>query len=207
MRNRLISMGRKLYWWEIPIGMCLLACLIGLGMLVTRPVTAQPPTVVMLGDAGGSPQLMRAASLTNFPVSTTLTARSVLGAALEAMPSQWIAQSNPASGSQATASIAAEAGVRHVAQCVGWSAAASGIVTAAQGTVILRDGATGAGTVLQPWAIAHIAAGAAGIQTVAPTYLCGLSLTGTTNTAMTLEFNAGVTGEVQAVWVSGINIQ
>jgi hypothetical protein len=30
---------------------------------------------------------------------------------------------------------------------------------------------------------------------------------GTTNTAMTAEFNAGVTGEAQAVWLSGINIQ
>lgn len=200
MKNNRINV---LWVHFVAVGLC--ALVVMLAGSVSLP--AQPPSVIMLGDAGGNPQVMRAATLTNFPVSTTLTARNVQGAALETLPSQWVVQSNPASGSQATASIAAEAGVRHVAQCVGWSAASAGAVTAAAGTVILRDGATGAGTVLTPWSIAHLVAAGAGIQTVAPTYLCGLSIVGTTNTAMTIEFNAGVTGEVQAVWVSGINVQ
>lgn len=44
------------------------------------------------------------------------------------------------------------------------------------------------------------------IQTIAPHTVCGLNLAGTSNTAMTAEFNAGVTGEVQSVSISGYNV-
>lgn len=168
---------------------------------------AQPPTVVMLGNAGGTPQTARAATVPNMPVATTLTARDAQGVQLQAGASQWVVNSQPASGTVASASIAAEAGVRHVAQCLGWSAASAGAVTAAAGAVVLRDGATGAGTILVPYSIAHLVAAAAGVQTVDSFAVCGLSLVGTTNTAMTVEFDAGVTGEVQRVWLSGVNIQ
>lgn len=173
----------------------------------STPLSAQPPTVIMLGDVGGTPQTARAATSANMPLASTLTGRHALGVQLETEPSQWIVSSQPASGSVASASIAAEVGVRHVARCVGWSAVAAGAVTAAAGTILLRDGATGAGTVLVPYAIAHSVAAAAGVQTVPAFAVCGLSFVGTTNTAMTVEFDAGVAGETQRVWISGINIQ
>lgn len=171
------------------------------------PVQGQPPTVLMLGDSAGSPQMMRAVTVGNFPLSSTLTGRNAQGVGLEAIPSQWSVPTASASGSVASASIAAEASVRHVAQCIGWSASSSGAVTAANGSVTIRDGATGAGTILAQWSIAHQVAAAAGIQTIPPVVLCGFALVGTTNTAMTAEMDAGVTGEVQRVWLAGINIQ
>jgi hypothetical protein len=57
-------------------------------------------------------------------------------------------------------------------------------------TVNLRDGATGAGTVL--WT-AHVVIPAATGQAVIPFSVCGLRLPGTANTAMTLEFSALLT--------------
>ena len=44
-------------------------------------------------------------------------------------------------------------------------------------------------------------------QNVAPFELCGLNLAGTTNTAMTLEFSASLANLIQAVSLSGFNVQ
>jgi len=116
---------------------------------------------------------------------------------------RWVVVSQPAANSQATASVAAVAGVKRVVDCVSFSADASAAVTAAAGTFVIRDGATGAGTVIWSYAVAHQVAAVAGVQTVAPHSICGLDLIGTVNTAMTAEFNAGVTGEVQGASMSG----
>ena len=145
-------------------------------------------------------------SLTNFPLATTTTARNLSGAGVVEKGSHWSVVSQPAANSQGTASIAAEAGVRHVVDCIAFSADAGAAVTAAAGSFVVRDGATGAGTVIWSYAVAHLVAAAAGIQTIAPQQFCGLNLVGTTNTAMTAEFNAGVTGEVQSANISGFNI-
>lgn len=178
---------------------------------VDRVVNAQTATYPVINANGwvsdGSSWIIRKmASLTNFTVSTTLTGRNSSGAALIEKGGRWSVVSFPAANSQGTASIAAEAAVRHVVDCVSWAADASAAVTAAAGNVALRDGATGAGTVIGQWAIAHTVAAGAGIQTVAPHSICGLNLIGTTNTAMTLEFNAGVTGEVQSATITGYNV-
>ena len=156
---------------------------------------------------GAAFQDSRMASLTNLTPSTTLTARNIIGAELAEKASRWIVQSAPAAGSVGSASIAAEAGVRHVADCVGLSADSTGAVTAAAATIVLRDGATGAGTILLTFADAVATAAAAGVEVTAPFAFCGLGLIGTTNTAMTFEYNAGVTNVVQAVWLSGYNVQ
>lgn len=149
----------------------------------------------------------KAAALATYPVSTTTTARSIVGANIVEKSSRWTVVSFPAAGTVGSASLAAEVGVRHVIDCISFAADASAAVTAAAGNVAIRDGATGAGTVIWQFAVAHAAAAAAGVQTVAPHSFCGLNLVGTTNTAMTAEFNAGVVGEVQSVSISGFNVQ
>lgn len=103
--------------------------------------------------------------------------------------------SAPAAGSQATASIAADAAFRHV--CISLS---FGIhTTTAPGaastvTVTLRDGATGAGTVIRSWSVRVPNTADVNVKDI---NLSGLSLAGTVNTAMTLEFSAGVANSLE----------
>lgn len=110
-------------------------------------------------------------------------------------------QSTPAAGSQATISQASGgSGVKNVAEsaCFGFSAttALAGITTV---TVNLRDGATGAGTVLQAWQFTLPAA------TVAPFSQCvsGLHISGAAATALTLEFSAAVGNLMESVALTG----
>lgn len=151
-------------------------------------------------------QRLKGTSLNTFQVASNAASSNESGRALIERGPRWVVTSAPAANSQGTASVAAEASVRHVADCVTWSADSSAAVTAAAGSVVLRDGATGAGTVLMTWRIAHTVAAGAGVQTIPPFQICGLNLTGTTNTAMTAEFNAGVTGEEQSVSLTGWNV-
>ena len=167
---------------------------------------AQAPTLMFVGTQNGAQPLLSTA-LNTFPTALTTTARNLVAAAVTEKSSRWTVVSFPAANAQGSASIAAEAAVRHVVDCVTWSADASAAVAAAAGNLAVRDGATGAGTVIWQAAIAHQVAAGAGIQTINPHTVCGLNLVGTTNTAMTAEFNAGVTGEVQAVSMSGYNVQ
>ena len=148
----------------------------------------------------------RSVSLTNFPASGTLTGVNSIGAQVTEKGSRWVVNSHPATSSQATASIAAEASVRHVVDCVTFSAAAGGAVTATNRFLSLRDGATGAGTVLIQWVGATPTAAAAGVQEISPQTYCGLNLVGTTNTAMTFEFDAGQTNVIETVSISGFNV-
>ena len=175
-------------------------------MLATIPAATQMPFVLQLAN-GSSVETARSLSITNAPTSQTLTARNLNGVQIAIEPGAWSVTSAPASGSQGSASIAAESGVRHILDCVSWSGASSGAVTAATGTLVIRDGASGAGTILQTFAIAHVTAAGAGVQTVPVTSVCNLNLVSTTNTAMTAEFSAGVTGEAQTVNISGWNVQ
>lgn len=137
------------------------------------------------------------------------TALPSIGALLTEKAARWSAISNPSAGSKATASAAAgAAGVRHVADCISFSAASDSTGSAGTDlTVNLRDGATGAGTVIFTWQVGAAASGAAVIQTVAPYSVCGLNLVGTAATAMTLEFSAALAHQIQAVSISGYDIQ
>jgi hypothetical protein len=91
-----------------------------------------------------------------------------------------------------------------VADCISFSAGSTTAPALTALTVNLRDGATGAGTII--WTHEVIVANATG-QNVPPFSTCGLMLPGTTNTAMTLEFSALLTNLIQAVSISGLNIQ
>jgi len=105
-------------------------------------------------------------------------------------------RSNPAAGSQATAAAAAIANVRHVADCVNFSGGSTTAPALTALTVNLRDGASGAGTVI--WSQQVVVSNATG-QNVPPFGVCGLNLPGTANTAMTLEFSAALANLVESV--------
>lgn len=103
-----------------------------------------------------------------------------VGGLMSAGPGEWAIQQTPAAATQATISRAAGgAGVRHVCRSITCSI----LATAAQGQIIvnLRDGATGAGTIL--WSAQFsLAAGTSDRIT-----LGDLNIVGSANTAMTLE--------------------
>lgn len=112
--------------------------------------------------------------------------------------SQWSVTNTPAANTQATASRAAgAAGVLNVATTV--TACFSGTVSAAPVQVNLRDGASGAGTILRSWLLGIEAVNAAHCVN-----LSGMAMAGTAATAMTLEFAAaGGASTNQTVTLTG----
>lgn len=197
--------------WQLRISVLaivLLAFIVGELDITVRSQSAAFLQQIANGAASGAGiDTAKGTSLANFPTSVTTTARAISGAQLTEKSSRFEASSFPASGSQATASVGSEPATRHVIDCLSFAADSSAAVTAVQGTVVVRDGATGAGTIIWGFSNAHAVAAGAGVQTVLPHSICGLNLVGTTNTAMTVEFNAGVTGELQSISWSGYNIQ
>jgi hypothetical protein len=147
--------------------------------------------------------MFHSASLTNYTIATTLTARNQVGSLLTEKSSRWSVISNPAAGSQATASIASEASVRHVVDCVSFSAAATAAPAATALTINIRDGASGAGTII--WTFQTAVTATTG-QLVQPHSICGLNLVGTTATAMTAEFSASLANLIESVSISGFNV-
>ena len=93
--------------------------------------------------------------------------------------------------------------MRHVCDCVSIAAGAAAAPTATVLTINLRDGATGAGTVI--WST-EITAGATAANH-GNVNLCGLNLIGSAATAMTLEFSALLTNEYEAVTLTGYDVQ
>lgn len=115
--------------------------------------------------------------------AANLAAFSGLGAAVAAPPGEWSVEHRPAVSTRATITRAAgAAGVRHVCRSI----TASLVAVAAQTIVdvLLRDGATGAGTVL--WS-ARLQVQAGDSKQIT---LTGLNIVGSAATAMTLEFSA-----------------
>jgi hypothetical protein len=135
---------------------------------------------------GATLDRVRSASAAN------LIAQLGLGAALVAPPGEWdTAPSTPAIGAQATTSRAAgAAGVRHIARRVSFGFSSQALLVAVTSvTFNLRDGATGAGTILKSWTFALPAAI---IQPFAISF--EVNSPGTAATAMTLETLAAVAG-------------
>jgi hypothetical protein len=131
--------------------------------------------------------------------AANLAAKSAVGSELTSPPGQWSVLSTPAAATQATASqTAGGAGVRNVCNTISATLATAGTAQAAAAVLNLRDGATGAGTIL--WSL----------QVILPTNglwsfsVGGLNIPGTAATAMTLEFAAaGVAASFQSVAMSG----
>jgi len=114
--------------------------------------------------------------------------------------STWSVTNTPAAGSAATASKATGGGtVRHVATSITICFQDSAINTVGR-VAHLRDGATGAGTILRSWYLSNGGvAGGAQCEN-----LSGLNMTGSANTAMTLEFAAAASGtSLESVTLTG----
>lgn len=113
----------------------------------------------------------------------------------------WSLNHAPAVSTQATVSKAAgAAGVKHVAVAVTFGfSAGTALAGATTITVSLRDGATGAGTVLKSWQFSLPAA------VVAPfaIQLSDMHVKGSPATAMTLEFGSNPTNLLQFVNIDG----
>lgn len=141
--------------------------------------------------------------------ATNLTAAANASQLTEKGP-RWFVNNNAtaAGGAQGTIGKAAGAsGVRHVVDCIAFSANSSAAVAAANVFVNVRDGASGAGTILWQYSVSFPTAAALGIQEIAPLSFCGLNLVGTAATAMTIEFSASTAGVIQSVNASGFDVQ
>lgn len=119
--------------------------------------------------------------------ATNLSAESGAGVMLATGPGNWSINHTPAANTQATITKAAGGGtIRHV--CNSITVTLIGLAASAEATVLvnLRDGATGAGTIL--WSARLLVTGTTGSESGVT--LSNLNIVGSANTAMTLEFAA-----------------
>jgi hypothetical protein len=115
---------------------------------------------------------------------------------------EWAVTHVPATATQATITKAAGgANVRHVCKVIS-ATIACGATAQTPIQIYLRDGATGVGTILWAASVAAPADGVGGVM------FDSLSIMGSANTAMTLEFSAaGVTASQEVVTLAGFDIQ
>jgi hypothetical protein len=112
--------------------------------------------------------------------------------ALQVTPLSTWSVTNSANAGTPSASKASGGGtVRHVATCISISVGAAGTAQPVV-QVNLRDGASGAGTIIRSWQLA------APINSNASADLCGLNMSGSAATAMTIEFAAATAAATQA---------
>jgi len=132
--------------------------------------------------------------------NTNNTAATSQGVTYVTPLSTWFVTNTPAANTQATASKAAGGGtVRHVAASITWCFATDTAAGAGPFNINLRDGATGAGTIMRTWIVDLPAVENSQCQD-----LSGLNMTGSANTAMTLEFAAaGGANTVETVTLTG----
>lgn len=141
----------------------------------------------------------RSSSAANMSAST-----SGMGGQISTAPGMWAVQSNPAAGTAASASRAAGgAGVRHVCTSVYVAISATTAIAAGTLTFNLRDGATGAGTVLMSWQVIEAAAT---VPFTVVVQLSGLAVFGSAATAMTLEGSASVANLVSSINLTGYDV-
>jgi hypothetical protein len=134
---------------------------------------------------GASSDRWRSASATNNTATTSL------GGAQVTQLSTWSVTNSANAGTPSASKAAGGGTVRHVATsisiCVGAAGTAQPVVQ-----VNLRDGATGAGTIIRSWQLAAPA------NDSACSDLAGLNMSGSANTAMTIEFAAATAAATQA---------
>jgi hypothetical protein len=155
-------------------------------------IVAESPALFNGAAVGVSMDRARSGSAAN------LSAFSATGSELTTTPGNWTVLNTPAAATQATATKAAgAAGVRHVCNSISATFAA-GATPGAATLVNLRDGASGAGTIL--WS-QYLAAPTGDVRVLT---ISGLNIVGSAATAMTLEFAAaGAATTLQAVTLTG----
>ncbi len=120
---------------------------------------------------------------------------------LPAPPAEWVVFSAPAVGSlAAVVKSAGGAGVQHVADCVSASiTAASGAGGGAAHAILFDLPATGGSQVLADWVLPVPASGSGG----GSLNLCGISIVGTSNGRMELQFDASGSTIIETVDLIG----
>jgi hypothetical protein len=124
--------------------------------------------------------------------------QSGTGAALAVGVGEWAITHTPAAATKATITKAAVAGTSHVCKGISFTFNA---IAAEAGTFLinLRDGASGAGTILQSWRVGPFAVGGSMIFG-----LTDLNIPGTAGNDMTLEFaTAPAAGNFETVSLRG----
>lgn len=131
------------------------------------------------------------------------TASTSTGAAYVTPLTTWTSTHSPAASAQASTSKAAGGGtVRHVATgVIGCLFGQATVTGPAAGIMQLRDGASGAGTVLATWYFSIEATDET--RHIPCVTMTGLNITGSANTALTLEFTAGITNAAETVTLMG----
>jgi hypothetical protein len=125
-----------------------------------------------------------------------IAAKNASGGQLTAQPGEATIFNAPAAGSVATATLAAGgAGVRHVLRSLLCSISAGVAIAATTVQLVVRDGATGVGTIL--WQINFNLAAAIIPPIVVP--ISGLNIVGSIATAMTVEYTALLANMSQSV--------
>lgn len=157
-------------------------------------------TYIFNGNASTSYDRMRSISAANVSLAAQI------GVAAVGMCGNWSINHTPAANTQATISRAAVASQRHVCTSITARLTAAIATTSGAVTLNLRDGATGAGTIL--WSQSLQVGGAASITVETDKIeISGLSIFGSVNTAMTLEFSAaGGASTVESVALTGYTV-
>lgn len=114
---------------------------------------------------------------------------------------RWSIVNAGGAAAQATATKAAGAtGVRHVADCIVFGGASTAAPAAAALQVVIRDGASGAGTII--WTT-YVGVNATAGASIPPFTQCGLNLAGTAATVMNVEFLSGLANLFESVTLTG----
>lgn len=194
-----------------PIGLFTIACSYAMNAALTQIVPARmvdETAATLTATANASYRVASIAYAYNGTAfvrvlsasATNLATQAPNGAMLTASPGEWSINHTPVANTQATISRAAVAGQRHVCRSI--SATLIGLAASAETTVLvnLRDGASGAGTIL--YSTRLLVTGTTGSQTGVG--LSDLNIVGSVNTAMTLEFAAaGGANTFEAVNLTG----
>lgn len=131
---------------------------------------------------------------------TTAALGSGEGVDLSLEPGHWSITHEPAATVQATFTKAAVANTRHICKVISVSIAC-GATAQTPISVRLRDGITGVGTVLWSKKLS------APVNGVASADLTDLSIVGSVNTAMTIEFvTGGAATTEQTVYAAGVDV-
>lgn len=167
----------------------------GVGDDITSNDGIQVILPVVVDESGGNFDRIRAID------AGTLTSTTVLGIQAVGQISTWSEHDLPIAATQAIASKAAgAAGVRHVTTSITACLLDTDSVDAQ--AVVLRDGATGAGTIL--WAAQLGVSAVSGSQCIT----MPITITGSAATAMTLEFSsAGSANSFETVTLTGYSVQ
>lgn len=161
----------------------------------TIDATSKAGRVTGYNSAGGEQSWATAANLT--------TTDQTLGPKIQGVIQMagWSSTNFPSTATQATVARNSNASGRHVLTAFHVSFSTVATTSATLIRWVIRDGATGAGTILWQGTMNQGVA-----NTNYAEGMTGLALIGSTNTAMTIEFTAaGTTGSQQAVNMQGFD--